>query len=556
MASPPPSVQTIDHQMKKGDEDNTVTVQELRVTDPSPNPPKRGGSFWLIFFALAVSMYEAAFELCAVGMALPSIAEDLNAVDFVWVGSAYALASCCALPMTGGLAQAFGRRDVMIGSLIVFAVGATICGAAPNMNALIAGRVVQGLGGGGILSLPTIILSDLVPLKQRGAYNGLLGVCWSTAIATGAVIGGALSGSGKWRWIFYMNLPITALALGLVVGFLKVARPKGSFSAKLKKLDWTGNFIIVASTCACCIALTWAGIKFPWSSARILVPLCGGLAGMVLFVIWEVKFASTPLIPFHLLSHRTTVIGYFNTFLNALIAINCIYYFPVYLQACKGFSPMRAGGLGWLGISLTVGPFGIVAGLSVVILKRYRPIIAFGWATTLVGLGLWTTLHVDSSTGTIVGYQLVWGVGVGALYTTLYFPVLAPVPVEANARALAFFNFLRSFGQVWGVTIGASVLQNQLLHKLPTEFVQSLPSGVQLAYTAIRSLENQKEPLRSMVREAFAESERLVWITVLGIAATGAATMLFMQEVKMHEYTDSDWGIEEEREGRSDRAAA
>ncbi|KAH7104831.1 MFS multidrug transporter [Auriculariales sp. MPI-PUGE-AT-0066] len=513
---------------------------------PPKEAPKKGLRFWLIMFSLMISLYEAAFEMCAVGIALPTISEELNATDFVWVGSAYALAASCALPMTGGLADVMGRKGVMLISLVIFAAGAAVCGAAQSMTMLIIGRTIQGIGGGGILSLPAIILSDLVSLRERGAYNGLLGVTWSVAIVTSAIVAGALANHGQWRWIFYLNIPVTAVAILLVVVALKTPTPKGSLGSKLKKIDWIGNFIIIASTCLCCVALTWAGIKYDWVSLQVLVPLGIGAAGFILFFFYEVKVATNPLIPFRLLGNRTTVMGYISTFVNSLIAIMTIYYLPVYTQACWGDSAQRSGSIDWLGLSCTVGPFGIVAGVSVAVIKKYRPTILFGWALAVTSMVLYMQLKVETKLSTLIGYEVVFGLGVGALYTTTYFPVLAPLPVSANARALAFFNFCRCFAQVWGVTIGASVLQNQLLKKLPQEFVSKLPAGVQVAYTAIPHIAELPDALRQEVRVAFQESLRTVWITTLIIAGVGALSLLGMKEVKMHAYTDSDWGIEEE----------
>ncbi|KZV93930.1 MFS general substrate transporter [Exidia glandulosa HHB12029] len=542
-------------------------------SSPSPSPPppppksaplaaeaeagptrvkqKRGKAFWLLFLSLAVSLYQAAFELCAVGIGLPSIAEELKAVDFVWVGSAYAIAASCALPMTGSLAQTFGRRAATVTSLLIFAVGSAICGAAQNMNMLIAGRAIQGWGGGGILSMPQIILSDLVSLRERGTYNGILAVTWSVAIITSSAIAGALSDAGQWRWIFYLNIPITGVAILLVLKYLKMNVPQDSLKEKFKKMDILGNLIIIGSTCSCCIALTWAGVKFDWGSPQVLVPLCISLAAFIVFVFYELKIATTPLIPFHLLTSGTCIVGYLTNFLNSLITMAGVYYFPVYLQACKGQSASRAGGEGWLGFSLTVGPWGIVAGVSVALLKRYVPTVLSGWIFILIGLGLWSTLKVDTPTATIGGYQALYGFGIGTLYTCTFFPVLAPLPVSANARALAFFNFLRAFGQVWGVTVGASVLQNQLLKKLPQAFVSELPHGVQVAYTAIPHISSLPEPLRTEVRVAFAESLRIVWLVILALAIFGTLCMAFMREVPMHTYTDDDWALLEDSPPRA-----
>ncbi|EJD49572.1 Mfs1.1 [Auricularia subglabra TFB-10046 SS5] len=511
---------------------------------PAALPKRRGAAFWLIFVAMCVSLFQAAFEGAAVGTALPTIAETLKSDEFVWIGTAYSLSSTASLPMMGGLAQAFGRRPAMLGSIFVFALGSVICGAAVNMNMLIAGRTVQGLGGGGILALSSIIVSDLVSLRERvpGCRT------WSVAIASAAVSGGSLAEHGQWRWIFYLNLPISAVAFILVFLFLKSKTPKTSLRQKLASMDWIGNSIVIASSTAICIALTWAGVRYSWASAKVLVPLILGLLGLLGFFFYEATCATHPVVPLNLLNNRTSAAGhrrYIATFINPFIVLSATYYLPVYLQACKGDGPVKSGGIDFLGVSVTLGPIGIIAGIVVAVVRKYRPAIWVGWIFLAVGMGLWSTFGKDDSSGKIVGYEVVASLGSGILYTVTYFPVLSPLPVSYNARALAFFAFIRAL-QVWGITIGATVLQNNLLDKLPAAFTVNLPEGIQIAYSAIpliKKLEDQA--LKDEVREAFAASVRVLWRFMIGAAGIGALTTLAMKEVPLHTYTDDDWALQD-----------
>lgn len=193
--------------------------------------------------------------------------------------------------------------------------------------------------------------------------------------------------------------------------------------------------MIMGSTCSCCIALTWAGVKYHWDSPQVLVPLCSGIVAFAAFVVYELKVSILPTVPFHLLTSGTCIVGYLTNFLNSLITmagVCTLYsdslasgsltgsptdYFPVYLQACKGQSAARAGGVGWLGFSLTVGPWGILAGVSVALLKRYVPVVLSGWLFVLLGLGLWTTLAADTPSATIEGFEALFGVRMRVLST-------------------------------------------------------------------------------------------------------------------------------------------
>ncbi|KAG8972869.1 hypothetical protein FRB90_010125, partial [Tulasnella sp. 427] len=287
---------------------------------PAPAVPAAGGlQFWLIFIALMVSTFLSAIDLTSVSTALPTIVQDLHGTEFAWVGSAFALGSTSILPLIGGLAQIFGRRPVVIGSLVFFALGSGLCGGASNMAMLIGGRTIQGIGGGGILAMTEIVVADLVPLRQRGTYMGVIGAVWAIASAIGPPIGGAFSQS-NWRWLFYMNLPLTAIAGILVWFFLHLKVPQDDLRSKMRRMDWLGNLFIIAGTTISVIALTWAGVKHPWSSYQVLLPLILGLVSIVAFFVYEAKVPIEPVVPWELVSNRTSFFGYLTVFLHGIVS--------------------------------------------------------------------------------------------------------------------------------------------------------------------------------------------------------------------------------------------
>ncbi|KZP17646.1 iron permease, partial [Athelia psychrophila] len=506
----------------------------------------RGWHFWGIFLSLAVASLTSALDLSGISNALPVIVNDLHGSQFVWVSSAYTLSSTAFLPMSGGLAQAFGRRPIILFSLLIFGIGSAMCGAAPSMNFLIAARTLQGVGGGGILSLTSIIISDLVPLEERGLYQGLIGISWALATATGPLIGGALAQRGVWRWLFYLNLFTTALAAIFMFVLLRLKNPAGTIREKLARMDWIGNFIVIAASSSLLIALTWGGVQYPWSSPRVLAPLVLGVAGFGAFVYYEANYAKNPLVPISLMSNRTTVSGYIQTFIMSIIMLAITYYLPLFYQACQGASPI-ATGVDTFGVTFTVSPVGIIGGASIAASKRYRPQLWMGWCFLLVGTGLLTLLEVDSARGMSIGFQAVSGVGLGILLTASFFPVLAPLPVSANAHAVAFLIFMRTFGQVWGVAVGATVLQNQLVKRLPEEFMAASPQGVEIAYASVAVLDSLPQPLQGEVRVAFANSLRVIWQVMTGMAGVGLGVSLTMKHVELRSATDQEWDLDEKR---------
>ncbi|KAG8913329.1 hypothetical protein FRC01_004594, partial [Tulasnella sp. 417] len=219
-------------------------------------------------------------------------------------------------------------------------------------------------------------------------------------------------------------------------------------------------------------------------------------------------------------------------------------YLPVYFQAALMQSPVKSG-VSLFGTVFTTTPGAVVCGVSVGIFNIYRPQNLVGWVLTVVGLGLFTLLKVSTPKAQWVGFQIIEGVGLGILYAAPTFPILAPLPVSENAHALAFFAFVKSYSQTWGVTIGATILQNELKTKLPNAFLDMFPAkGVDITYAAIPQIPSLPEPLRTEVRNAFARSLRVIWLAMIGICGVGLFCVLLMKDVKMHEVTDEDWGME------------
>ncbi|KAI0766215.1 major facilitator superfamily domain-containing protein [Trametes elegans] len=519
---------------------------KAEAATPTAGTSRKGARFWIILACLISATFFGVLEGYAVSTALPTIVSDLHSDQFVWVASAYALSSTALLPLSGGLAEAFGRRQVILGALAIFILGSAISGAAQSMNMLIAGRAVHGAGTGGILTLSQIILSDLVTLQERGTYNGLFGLTWALGGGVGPVVGGALAKHTTWRWLFYLNVPAGGLIAGLLL--LCLRQPKHvqtgtTLWETLKGLDWLGNTLIIGASCACAIALTWGGVQFPWQSPSVLVPLCLGVVVFLVWALYEWRFCEHPVVPYHILSNRTSLSGYIQMFIAAFVNIVLIYYLPVYYQACKDASP-TASGIDLFGLCFSTGPLSILTGISVARTRTYRPQLWAGWALIVLGRA-----------GVSIAYQVVAGVGLGAIYSAAYFPVLAPLPVSASALALAFFIFLRSFAQIWGVTAGGVLVQNELRARLPASVRAGLPpglAGANVAYAVIPLVPGLAQPDKDAVRAAFAQALAVLWRVLVGVAGVGLLASVPMRALPLHGVRDEKWaegeGKGEERE--------
>ncbi|KAF8520865.1 MFS general substrate transporter [Hysterangium stoloniferum] len=510
------------------------------VGSDSPTPQRdRGLRFWLIILTICLGAFLSALEVSVISTALPTIVASLESSDFIWVGSAYALSSSAILPMTGGIAEIFGRKSALASSIGFFGVGSVVCGAAQSMSMLIAGRTIQGIGGGGLISLSSIVMGDLVPLEERGLYGGLFGLTWSLAATISPLVGGGLANAGQWRWIFYLNAPLCGVIGIMTLVLLKLPTPPDPFQDKVSRMDWLGNFIIIASSCAVTFGLTRGGINAPWSSAQVLVPLIVGVLGIAGFIIYEALVAKHPLVPWHILSNRTSSSAYAQTFILPVTTIGIVYYIPVYFQAVRGASAIRAG---VLMLALTSIPAGaIIAGASVKFFQRYRLQMWFGWILMTIGAALLSLIKLDTMTEFAIGFCIIYGFGAGINYAAQVFPVQAPLPISAGAHALAFHAFMRAFAAVWGVTLGGAILQNELKLRLPQEFLSQFPQGVAIVYSVIPQIQNLPEPLNDQVRQAFVDSLRRVWITLAAISGLGLFVSLFMRGLPLHKHTDEKW---------------
>ncbi|KAF8313800.1 MFS general substrate transporter [Clavulina sp. PMI_390] len=527
-------------------------------------------------------LFLAALELTSVGTALPTIVHALNGADFVWVGSAYALASAACMPTAGGLSSIFGRQPIMLASIATFAAGAAISGAARSMNMLIAARVyrlsnsllwtaIQGAGGGGILTMSEIIVADIVPLRERGKYEAILGAVWALASVLGPPIGGCLAAAGKWRWLFYLNLPLSGLAALLVYLFLAMRIPKEN----------CGNGLIISSTASLILALTWGGVTYPWKSFHVLLPLVIGFCGISAFILYEsymerenrrkeaLSAGGESLqieltMPLRLMSNRTSLSGFLQTFIHGITSTLLIYYLSTYFQGAELHSAIRAGVLLFpsaclIGDSLSfssTAPVAVVTGISVETTGKYLPQTYLGWPLCMAGFGLLSLLDENSSTARIEGMQVILAVGLGILYVLPQFSVMAPLHVTDNASALALMSWCKMFGQTFGITIGVTILQNSLTKSLPSDLKSTFPPGAEISYALIPLIPTLPEALRDEVCKAFADAIRQIWYVGIALSGLGLVFTLPAKALPLSLVTDENWGFEREQNGKNSHEEA
>ncbi|KAI2601757.1 major facilitator superfamily domain-containing protein [Hypoxylon sp. NC1633] len=327
---------------------------------------------------------------------------------------------------------------------------------------LIAGRAVQGAGSGGMTMIVSVIVSDLVPLQDRGYFQAIIATTFGIGMAIGPVIGGLIVQNISWRWVFYINLPIGGLSLVLLWLFLRVKWDRETkVWDKLRRIDIVGNGVLVASTVSILIALTWAGVTHPWSSYQVLVPLIIGIIGLISFCALEGStLLSNPVMPLRLFATRTSVVVlYANTFLVSMINYWIFFFLPIYFQSVKLSSPSRSG-VQMLPITFILIPGAAVGAIALSTWGKYKLLHIIGFAFLTAGMGSLSVLDKGSGTAEWVCLQILPALGAGIVADTLLPAFQTGVAESDSAAATASWTFIRSFGNIWGVAIPSAIFNS------------------------------------------------------------------------------------------------
>ncbi|KAK8022487.1 DNA repair protein RAD50 [Apiospora rasikravindrae] len=527
--------------------DSTTTDEEPPAFHPTLQ-------FWLAFLALLLATLLSALDGAIVATALPTISSDLDVgPDFVWVANVYFLTGAVLQPLFGQLSDLWGRRPIFIAILAVFTLGSGLCGGASSGQMLIAARAVQGIGAGGINMMVDLILCDLVPMRERGKYLGILFGVIGLFSAVGPLIGGALAQSGQWRWAFYLNLPIGGVCILITVFFMKLqSRVGGGFAQKLRRVDWVGVTILTISCIAIMYAVTYGGASRPWSDASIATPLTGGLLGLIGFALFEgTPFVSEPVTPYHLFANRTSAIAFVVTFLQSMMGLYMIYVYALYFQAVLGANQTLSG-VYLIPTAISFPLFSAVGGALMTRFGRYKPLHLIGFAFLTLGCGLSSLLGPDSSPAAWVFFQLFLGIGAGLTMAVLLPAVQAQLPESDTALSTGTWAFIRSLGVIWAVTIPAAIFNNrfgQLLHIIDDPAARAmLDHGNAYSHGTAALVDSFGGATTAQVRDVYSRSIQRVW--QIGVVFSGVCFLLALleKETRLRQELETDFGLQGEKE--------
>ncbi|KAF2215745.1 hypothetical protein CERZMDRAFT_109628 [Cercospora zeae-maydis SCOH1-5] len=492
--------------------------------------------------ALYLTLFLAALDITSLATSMPTISAELDsAAGYSWIGGAFLIADAATGPIWAKMSDIFGRKLVICVSLLFFAIASMIGALSNSMTMLIAARAIQGAGAGGMVSLVNITVSDLFGLRSgRAVILGTLEAVWAVAGGAGPMIGGAITENIGWRWNFWINLPIVAIAFALLVVFLDVHNPRTPFWTGIAAVDWYGIFALLGAIILLLLGLNFGGVTYSWTSPEVICLLVFGGLMIGVFIGIEWKLARFPLMPLPLFHDRSNNSAYLVAFTHGMSYISVEYYLPLYFQSVRQASPTMSGVVG------------IIVGILIHKTGRFREIIWAGKLMLTLGLGLFVHLGVSSGIAEIIIFQLIAGIGSGLLFEPPLIAVQNNVQQSDTATATATLGLIRNLSTSISVIIGGVVFSNSMNNRAAWLTAQGVSDSTAAEYAGDNASANvemipdiDNEADRVAVQEAFAWGLRNMWITFLAFTVAGLIAGFFIKHKKLdHEHTRTMTGLE------------